>query len=320
MKERRGEGSGNCFLPRLAAFLLFIAAGCANASPEPTQATLATTTTATTLAAPTEVGSNLEELEEGLPRSSSYSFLDVSLERATLANIDPRSYLTGDHVAGADRYLFLSLSVVNTSNTDTANWPINPFALAIGTDLVPADVLEGRPHIGLPPLQDTEMIVAFPVPAGVTFDDVALVLAEEDRIPMLLPLTGEVPTDPYPYVVELSGEGVAQGLGVGCRQSLYVTALEGWLSIDLLDSDYPTSYGSRRAMIGDRFLTVSLHVLNNGGYRCGGGASNFGNQDVRLVVDGSPSEPVTWVNAALGLNAAEEFEFSFTYPVEADSV
>lgn len=259
----------------------------------------------------------LLELDEGLPRTNSYSIVDVTVTRAVLADIEPRTYLREAPEPGP-RHLFLDLTVENKSETDTANWTPTPFALLLEEELVgPPEIVEGRPNIGLTHLNSTEMVIAFEVTSDTDFEDAALVVAQPERIPMVLPLVGEVPKPGFPIPVDLSGAGPAQSTGVGCRQDLDVEVLGGSTAIDLLGTDYPTQYGSRRARVGERFLTVGLRVLNNGGSRCGAGGTNFGNHDVRLLIDGTPREPVTFVNTAIGLNAAADLSFDFVYPVAA---
>jgi hypothetical protein len=51
---------------------------------------------------------------------------------------------------------------------------------------------------------------------------------------------------------------------------LEVEFLESTVSIDLLESEsYPTVYGSRRAAVGDRFLTLETRVLNEAAHAAG---------------------------------------------------
>lgn len=314
-------------LARLGASLLLMAGAvaCGGASDPVPAADVNPDTTPNSVAAAAPLTSTttpavMLELEEGLPRTSSYSIVEVTVTRAVLADIEPRTYLRETPEPGP-RHLFLDLTVENRSETDTANWLPTPFALLVGEELVgPPEILEGRPNIGLSHLNSTEMVIAFPVSEDTGFEDAALVVAQPERIPMILPLVGEVPQSGFPINVDLSGAGPAQGTGVGCRQDLDIEVLGGSVAIDLLEADYPTNYGSRRARVGERFLTVGLRVLNNGGSRCGGGSTNFGNTDVRLLIDGTPREPVTFVNTAIGVNAAVDLSFHFVYPVDASEL
>lgn len=129
---------------------------------------------------------------------------------------------------------------------------------------------------------------------------------------MVLPLTAEVPQYAYPVDLGLDGDGPIVG---GCGQDVDITVLEGKSLIDLIDSPYPTVYGSRRANRGERFLTVGVQILNNGGQRCGGGSTNFGTNSIRLMVDGLPHAPVAGSNISIPPDAVEEMEFHFAYPV-----
>ncbi|HEX9642387.1 MAG TPA: hypothetical protein VGC11_00105 [Acidimicrobiia bacterium] len=281
------------------------------------------TTTSAAIPTSTAAVAVRRDLTSGLPRTASYAFLDVTLEAAALANVEPRTFLRDDQAASDETYLFLNMEILNTSDTDTANMPPTPFGLLIGGEPVPTApvMVEGRPHIGLTSRRAGEFVIAFAVPPGTSFDDAEFTLAQEDRIPMVLPLTGDIPYPGYPVAAQVSGEGPAQGNGVGCRQSLYVTALGGRVAVDLLDSDeYPTAYGSRRAKVGEHFLSVDLRILNNGGSRCGAGDTNIGNSDLRLLVDGVPREPVTWVNTIIGKDAALDLTFDFAYPTDATTL
>lgn len=263
----------------------------------------------------------LERLTESLPRTGTYSFLEVSLTSATLGRVEPRTFLAAEQLPSDSDHLFLTLTARNASSTDTVNWPPNPFRLRAGAELVgPPEVLVGRPNIGLGPLRSAEMVLAFDVPSNVRPEQMQLVVAEEGRVPMTLPLTG--PIGPQPVAIELpvGAEGAAQGRGVGCRQSLDVTVLGATISVDLLDTRFPTDYGSRRANEGERFLSVDLRVLNHGGSRCGAGATNFGNSDVVLQVDGVPRAPVTWVNVGIGVEVAEDLQFDFAVPIDAETL
>lgn len=61
---------------------------------------LATTSTVTAVTAPESV------LDQGLPRGSSYSFIDVTVNEAVLASVEPRTYLHPEPAPGP-RHLFL---------------------------------------------------------------------------------------------------------------------------------------------------------------------------------------------------------------------
>jgi hypothetical protein len=63
-----------------------------------------------------------------------------------------------------------------------------------------------------------------------------------------------------------------------------------------------------------------MRILNLGGSRCGGGGTNFGNDDVRLIVDGVPRAPITWVNTAIDFEAAKDLYFDFLYPADTSKL
>jgi hypothetical protein len=303
------------------ALSIFAITSCSAASVD-TQPTTETDAAAPTtgVSTTTTFASSFSEstLQVGLPRTSTYAFLDVTIVSATLGRIEPRTYMTEKWEQGENNFLFLELSVRNNSNTDTANWPPNPFSLDIaGDNSGPPEVLEGRPHIGLTALQTADMALAFPVPIGQGFDDLALILAEEDRIPMVLPLIGPVPDLGYPIEVDVEVDGHMEG---GCGQDVEVKALGATSKVDLIDTPSPTSYGARRANLGERFLTVDLRIQNNGGQHCGGGSTNFGTDSVRLVVDGLSYAPVAGLNQSIAANSVAEMEFHFVYPIAAREI
>jgi len=297
----------------LTAFIVAVCGSVEGVDPAP-ESTSSTSTGSTSIETtkPDSLPS-VETLDTGLPRTGFYAFLEVTVEQATIANIVPRTFLRAEQEVDTQSHIFLELSIRNTSETDVANWPPNPFALQAGKSITDGpQVLQGLSHIGLTSLNTTEIVLAFPVAEGQTFEDLDLILAQPDRIPMVLPLTAEVPQYAYPVDLGLDGDGPIVG---GCGQDVDITVLEGKSLIDLIDSPYPTVYGSRRANRGERFLTVGVQILNNGGQRCGGGSTNFGTNSIRLMVDGLPHAPVAGSNISIPPDAVEEMEFHFAYPV-----
>lgn len=293
----------------------------------PTTTTVVTTTTVQVeeAPAPTSTTTTLLDIERtdltaGLPRVGRYGFLEVSLTGATLGFVEPRTYL-GESPQPSDQiYLFLTLEVANLSEKgDTANWPPSPYGVVVdGEALGAPDMLEGRPHVGLPALDSADVVMAFEVPEDTAFEDVTFVVAEPDSIPLEIPLTGDLSDDPSPVAISIEGEGPVQGGAHGCNQALTVELLGGNTSIDLLETEsYPSSYGQRRALLGDRFLTIDTLITNHGGSRCGGGSTNIDGNVVRLYVDDRPTAPITHVAMGLGPNVAEEVTWHFVFPEDA---
>lgn len=262
-----------------------------------------------------------QDLEDGLPRVGSYGFVDMTITAATLGHIEPNTFLRDEQAVSGTNHVFLTMEVANVSEKgDAANWPPTPYGLRVaGESAGPPQMLEGRPHIGLPALSSADVTMAFEVPEETKFADLELVVAEEDRIPLVIPLVGALPAPFGQVVVEAIGEGPARGAASGCNQQLEVEFLESTVSIDLLESEsYPTAYGSRRAAVGDRFLTVETRVLNLGGSRCGAGGTNIDGSLVRLYVDDVPRAPIAWVNTTIAINEAKDLIWHFNYPVDAD--
>lgn len=281
---------------------------------QPTEARAATTTVA-------EVSH--QDLEEGLPRGGTYGFVDITITGATLGHIQPNTFLRDEQALSDSNHVFLTMEVANVSEKgDAANWPPTPYGLRVlGESAGPPQMLEGRPHIGLPALTSADVTMAFEVPDETKFADLELVVAQEDRIPLVIPLVGDLPSPFGQVVVEAIGEGPARGAASGCNQQLEVEFLDSTVSIDLLDSEsYPTAYGSRRAAVGDRFLTVETRVLNRGGSRCGAGGTNVDGSLVRLYVDDVPRAPIAWVNTTIAINEAKDLIWHFNYPANADQL
>ncbi len=308
-------------LVRVLPIIGLVTVACGSATTASTQAPLsssAATTIATTVPAPSPTLTALE----GLPRTGSYGFLDVILTAAEIGNVDPNTYLRQERESSTETYLFLTLELVNRADTDAANWPPSPYGLLIDGAALPApEMLDGRRHIGLGPNSEDDAVLAYPVPQGTSFDQLAFTLTELDRIPLVIPLTREAPQDSFPVELEFVGEGPAQGDGIGCRQPLTVTAISAHVDIDLLDSEkFPSKYGSRRAIVGERFLTVSVRVFNNGGSICGGGATNIDDGDFRLVVDGIPQAPIVASATAIDPGAAKDLIYHFVYPTGVETL
>lgn len=281
-------------------------------------AVTSTTTPSTTTSSTIDL--SLAVLDAGLPRTGTYGFVDVTVEEAAIGQIVPASYLRDKQEPDEDTYLFLTMEVENLSLEHTANWTPSPYGLTISGQPAGAPImLEGRPHIGLTPGSKSDAVVAFEIPADVTFDELAFTLAIEDTIPLVIPLTGEMPDWPWPIEVEVSGSADLEGEGISCGQAVTVEMLGGEVSVDLIDTESNIA-GGRRALEGERFLTIDGRVTNHGGQRCGGGSSNVTGDSVRIVVDGVPRAPVGFVNQTVAPNGAIAFVWHFTYPVDASEV
>jgi len=311
----------------LAAALALTACGGADATTASSEIPASASTTAATATsrAPTTTtppSGESVELNEGLPRTVDYVWLETTVTAATLAAVEPRTYLSDEPTPGDDTYLFLTLEIANRSDGEGAIFSPLPYRAMIGDDAIPPEVvIEGRGNIGLGPLGTDEKIVAFPVPAGATFGALALALVSDDRIPAVLPLTGDLVDGEYPLSRSVTGEGPAQGGVSGCNQPLDITMQGATIDIELPESDNPpTTYGSRRANIGERFLSVDLQIYNNGGLRCGGGGTNYDTNLFRLIVDGVPRAPVTFLSGIIGPEAAVDLSVHFVIPRDATSV
>ena len=262
------------------------------------------------------------DLLEGLPRSANYAFVETTVTAATISNVVPRTFLSEIPEPGDDPYLFLTLTIANRSQRDGAIINPTPFTLLVDGEPQPAPVaIHGRSNLGLGPLAETEAVLAFAIPEDVGFEAMVLAIAETNRIPTYLPLTGDLDELGFPVSLDVSGVGPAQGGASGCNQSLDITVFGGTAAIDLLESEnYPTGYGSRRANIGERFLSLEVQVLNNGGSRCGAGGTNYSPDSFTLLVDGAPTKPVTFLSGIIAAGTAVDLTVDFIYPVNAATV
>lgn len=280
-----------------------------------TQAVPADTSTTSTLQS-----LDASELASGLPRAGRYAFLEIVVTGATLGHIEPGTFLGETPQPSDQNHLFLTLEVANLSERgDTANWPPTPYGLSVRGEMVGApDMLEGRPHVGLPALDTADVVMAFEVPDDTVFEDLIFVVAQQDSIPLEIPLTGPLPDEQSPIAIPMIGDGPVQGGAHGCNQELTVEVLDANTSIDLLDTEsFPSDYGQRRALLGDRFLTVDTLITNHGGSACGGGATNIDTNVVRLYVDDRPTAPITHVAMGIPPNVGEEVTWHFVFPEDA---
>lgn len=288
--------------------------------PSSTTGVFVTTTSApnsTTTSLPTE---ELVALSDGLPRTGTYGFIDVTIEVAEMGRIVPASYLRDQQDPGEDLYLFLTMEVSNTSLEYTANWTPSPYGLTISGEPSGAPMmLEGRPHIGLTAGTSTDAVVAFELPPDVGFEDIEFTLAEEDKVPLVVPLAGDMPDWPWPIEVAVDTVADIEGDGISCAQSLTVEIFGGEVGVDLLDTE-GRFVGSRRVSDGELFLTVDGRVTNHGGNRCGGGSTNVTGDSVRIYVDGVPRAPVGFVNVNVPSDAALDVAWHFVYDVDAAEV
>ncbi len=286
---------------------------------------VSTSTTAlptTTEVSATTIPEDRIDLDVGLPIVGSYAFFEVSLQAATIASIEPRTFLSESQDATEDRFLFVTLQIANRSNGGAAIFNQLPYSLVV--DGIPQGrpvVVSGRSNVGLGPLAEDDSVLAFPIPMTAGFDEMVFVISEDDRIPTYLPLVGGSTETGFPIPLAVTAQGPAQGGASGCNQSLDVTVFGGEAAIDLVESDAaPSGYGSRRANLGERFLSLDLRILNNGGSRCGAGSTNYSPDSFELLVDGVPRSPVTFVSGAIASGAAEDLTVNFVYPADATTV
>lgn len=296
--------------------------------PTTTQPTAPTTEVTTTLPpANSEVAdvaevAELVQLTDGLPRSAGYVWVETTVAAAAIGAVEPRTFLRDVREPSESTHLFLTLEVVNRSQKHGIVIAPSPYTVMIdgAPDANPV-ALKGHPHVGAGPLGADEKVMAFEIPAGTSFDQLTLSIAEEGRIPALLPLARAEDPNRDPIEVPLSATGPAQGGASGCNQSLDVTLLGGSLGIQLPDSaGAPTTYGSRRALVGDRFLSLDVQILNNGGSRCGAGATNYDMSTFRLSADGVARSPVVFVSGSILAGSAVDVTVHFVVPADVAAV
>ena len=236
-----------------------------------------------------------QPLNEGLPRTVTYAELAYTVNAAVLDNVRPE-----DGKVVADRlFARLSMAIVNQSDQNPFfNTSLFRLRLAGGEEYSPAEYLSWAPFPGGTERHE----VVFEVPAGTQWEGAVLQLAEADREPAELPLTGPVPDPGFPRPVTLPAETADISDG-----DVVYTLLGAALDLD---------WDATRAELGQRFLVLDLR-LTNAVYPQG---MHVGSTHFRLLLDGLSRAPVAATSDVIDYNASIERQVVFAIPAGAGQV
>lgn len=133
-----------------------------------------------------------------------------------------------------------------------------------------------------------------PVEGELDLAAASLSVAEEEKIPAEVPLSGDIPKSAFPAAITVPTEPV----------QLYS---QGPLTLTLESAELAEEYGPDRAPAGSHFVVLKVSAI---GDECSGGCggASLSGETVRLVVDGTPlvaaiSDPVSCCGIAVGAGA-----------------
>lgn len=319
--------------------LALVFASCSSDEDDTTTTVIATTiTTATTTAAPTTTTTTTAapttttavttttttlppNIDAGLalPRGATYAHVVFTFTGSEYSNATPGTYLEDDPRIEEDRYLYLRFAADfepdypgRSEDFDVADFAL---LLADGTSIT-ADEVDFRRTIAVTASRPPVSALAFP---GDELDlDGAVVVFDNDiNEPMVIPLDGPQPADPYPILVLVDATGAADYEG-GCTATAgTVKILDAEWDVDGgvdQDGDTIVRAGTHRTIEGERFVRIRLQAIAGGG-TCGG--TVLTDDAFRLAVDGLPLGSVN--SFAMLLNAGEGVEIIFGYRVPVDT-
>jgi hypothetical protein len=233
-------------------------------------------------------------LEGPLPRPVRYGGLQFSVVKGAITNQSPDGQLDPSHA-----YAYLDLTVQNPQGASSLIAPgLARLQLADGKAYADGS----QASVAVPAQASAELQAVFPVPVDATWADAQLVLGRPEKEPAVLPLTGPVPTSPYPLQLAATGEATAKS---------YTYKLTG-ATVDLDDK-------LQRVDQGKRFLRLTLQVARNGDSNDWGGKTVMA-ENFRLLVDGQPLAPLDAPNELINLNSSVPAEVVFVVPATASHV
>ena len=283
-----------------------------------TAASSTTTTVAdtTTTTVPPAVDANLE-----LPRAATYASVIIEIVDAEYSNDTPGTYLEDEPDIGDVRYLYLSFVADFEPGYPGASedFDVASFALILadGTSIAVQKV-DFRSTILLSD-EPYASALAFP---GDDLDLTGAVLTYDNAVnePMVLPLDGPVPEDPYPIVVDMDASADVEYEGGCANASGLVNVLGAQWDVDAgVDQDLEEIVGSgtTRTLVGERFVRIRVQAIAGSG-SCGG--TVLTTDAFRLVVDGLPLGPENNVSELLKDGEGVEIVWGFRVPVDADQI
>ncbi len=235
-------------------------------------------------------------LEGTLPRQVQYANLQFSVERATISNEQPYPFGDSPEYSRNQGYAYIDVSIVNPISE-------NIFVdrglarLKLGDQLY--SETSGWAN-NVAPQSSTNARWVFEVPIDAAWENAELILAEPDKQPARLPLTGSAATAEYPIHLSAGGEATAQ--------EVTYTILSATLDLD--------GFG-KRAEAGMRYLILEMRFTNNSTFA---GGFPLLPDDFRLIVDELPIAPIVAPIQVLQARSALEDEVLFEFPVSASDV
>ncbi|MEQ8717975.1 MAG: hypothetical protein RIE08_10235 [Acidimicrobiales bacterium] len=277
----------------------------------PTTSTTEPPTTTTTLPPPVDAGLDL-------PRSGTYAHVVITFTAAEYANDTPGTRLDDEPEVGEERYLYLDYEMEfeqgypGTSET----FEVADFSLVLADgSAVASEMVDFRRRILVQGDGPQSVALAFPGD-GYDLGGATVVFDNDVNEPIVIPLDGPEPTDPYPLtvVVDESADVVYEG---GCADAPgSVSVLDAEWDVDAgLDEDATriVGAGTTRTVRGERFVRIRLQGVAGQG-NCGG--TVFTDDAFRLVIDGLPIGSENSFAKALDNGEGVEVIFGFRVPTD----
>lgn len=300
-------------------------AGCSAppASEDTTTTSVVTTGEATTTTVGAEPVLVSEDLTDFQPRGATFANVEYTVTAVKISNQDLRSYARGgEPVIDRNRFhAFLDITAINRMTTTmTERFDPGHYKLIVdGSTIDAADEVGFLSDLAgfIRPNSGVESFLAFRVPEGTDLTGAVLTIGRPPQRRAQLPLTGEVPVNPYP--IQLALEGTAEGDGPTSPTSRIRFELLGVTLAEDVPHEQATSPTGHRANEDDLFVVVHLLAVN-----LQGGPDLLSGNAFRLIIDGVPRAP--WDSArqqgggpppTLERGAAVDVWVAFLVPVAA---
>jgi hypothetical protein len=252
------------------------------------------------LAATPTVAAFQRPLSATLPRQATYAGIVYTLTKGEIDNQD-LSYSTP--VNRNDRAFARLFFKLQNNSRDAFYMDTNLFKLHLkdGNDyaLDPGVVLDNDFRAPAPQSASTTSLI-FPVPGDADWTGAILTIGAPGSEPASLPLSGGMPAPAFPAQLQLSGDLQASAQGMGYQ-----------VQSATLDLDH----GIQRVDRGKRYLKLEMQVTNSGSKY----GANISQDNFRLIVDGTASEPVDAPIEVIDYQTTLKGEIVFEIPAETTS-
>ncbi len=224
-------------------------------------------------------------LEGTLPREVQYANLQFRVTGATISNQVPNSSSKPRYSAD-QAYAVINITVTNPTN-EVIQSPLGLAKLQTGDGKTYSD--DGYWAENIEPQSTKEGQWQFNVPLSQTWQGAKIILAELGKEQAVIPLDGAAITSPYPQKLNVTEQVKVQDVSYKLTGAVIDLDAEG-----------------TRADAGNRFLILSVQVLNQGKYPVAISGSNF-----RLIVGGTPIAPVSSLIEAIDGNSTKNGDVVF---------